>query len=667
MGDLVASDEPRRLADFLREHRDEILALWESEVRKVRAARTLERPVLLDHLPEFLEDLAAYVGDLRTGQSVSPPDENPRIHALERLEVGYDLAEVVAEYAILRQCITELASRTHAPALRSAELPRLHEAIDQAIASSVVRYTEARERTLRALDRISTAALVHHDVESLLPRILDAFLGTTASVDTVALTLREDGVMRVRAAFGFPEPGPVGQETRQDGIVGRVERQGAPVFVRDCAADPALSASPVCAPGTLVLYGVPLTMGADSLGVAVMGSRSTHEFSQEDQFLFRTMVNRVAALIAQARLDAEVARRVAELEAVLESIPEAIYVGDASGIKRANRAALEMLGYRDVAALNPDIGVLVEELQTRYINGTPMPLEEQVYVKALRGERTARDVLVRHRGTGEDVVVRSSAAPIRLGDRIVGAVAVNTDISMRMQEEAELRAALEFRDRMLGVLSHDLRNPLGVVLTSAGLLERQLSGTDNAKPREAVRRIIKNAHTIERMVRDLLDYTRTRQGRGLPMVVRDVDLLQLCQQVIDGLQVLHPGRALQASGEGSLIVPLDPDRAAQVVANLMTNAILYSPADSTVELALRDGGDSVVLEVTNHGAPIPAEVLPRLFEAFQRGVSDDRRSKGLGLGLYIAQQIVEAHGGSISARSDETTTVFTVRWPRARP
>jgi PAS domain S-box-containing protein len=666
MGDLVASDEPRRLADFLREHRDEILALWESEVRKVHAARTLERPVLLDHLPEFLEDLAAYVGDLRTGQSVSPPDENPRIHALERLEVGYDLAEVVAEYAILRRCITELASRTHAPALRSAELPRLHEAIDHAIASSVVRYTEARERTLRALDRISTAALVHHDVESLLPRILDAFLGTTASVDTVALTLREDGVMRVRAAFGFPEPGPVGQETPQDGIVGRVERQGAPVFVRDCAADPAVSASPVCAPGTLVLYGVPLAMGADSLGVAVMGSRSTHEFSQEDQFLFRTMVNRVAALVAQGRLDAEVARRVAELEAVLESIPEAIYVGDASGIKRANRAALEMLGYRDVAALNRDIGVLVEELQTRYIDGTPMPLEEQVYVKALRGERAAREVLIRHRGTGEDVVVRSSAAPIRLGDRIVGAVAVNTDISMRMQEEAELRAALEFRDRMLGVLSHDLRNPLGVVLTSAGLLERQLSGTDNAKPREAVRRIIKNAHTIERMVRDLLDYTRTGQGRGLPMVVRDVDLLHLCQQVIDGLQVLHPGRALQASGEGSLIVPLDPDRAAQVVANLMTNAILYSPADSTVELSLRDGGDSVILEVTNHGAPIPAEVLPSLFEAFQRGVSDDRRSTGLGLGLYIAQQIVEAHGGSISVRSDEAATVFTVRWPRAR-
>src|SRR5213076_465728 len=115
----------------------------------------------------------------------------------------------------------------------------------------------------------------------------------------------------------------------------------------------------------LALYGVPLTMGADVLGVAVMGSRSTHEFSQEDQFLFRTMVNRVAALIAQARLDAELQTRVAELEAVLESIPEAIYVGDATGIKRANRAALEMLGYRAVAELDRDIGELAAEIQTR--------------------------------------------------------------------------------------------------------------------------------------------------------------------------------------------------------------------------------------------------------------------------------------------------------------
>jgi len=153
MADLLASDEPRRLADFLRENKEEILAHWESQVRKVRAAQTLDRPVLLDHLSEFIEDLAAYVDEVRTGHEVEPPEDAPQIHALERLEVGYELSEVVAEYSILRRCITELATRRHTPALRSAELPRLHEAIDQAISTSVVRYAEARERTLRALDR----------------------------------------------------------------------------------------------------------------------------------------------------------------------------------------------------------------------------------------------------------------------------------------------------------------------------------------------------------------------------------------------------------------------------------------------------------------------------------------------------------------------------------
>jgi PAS domain S-box-containing protein len=663
MGDLGTGEEPRRLADFLRQHRDEILAHWEAEVRKIRAAQTLDRPALLDHLPEFIEDLAEYVGALRTGHDPAPPEQQPHIHALERLELGYDLAEVVAEYAVLRRCITELASERHTPALRSAELPRLHEAIDMAIASSVVRYAESRERTLRALDRISSAALVHHDVESLLPRILDAFLGTTASVDTVALALREDGSICVRAAVGFPEPSPLGREAPADGFVARIEKERTPLLIRDASSEPALSSAAVCAPGTLALYGVPLMMGASCIGVAAMGSRSSREFSQDDQVLFRTMVNRVAVLIAQARLDQEVARRAAELEAVLESIPEAIYVGDGSGIKRANRAALEMLGYASVNELNKHIATLVEEIDTRYTDGTPMPVEEQVYVRALKGEKASRDVLVRHRGTGEDVVVHSSAAPIRIGDRVLGAVAVNTDITARMAEEAELRAALQFRDRMLGVLSHDVRNPLAVIVTSAALLERRLSGPGDESRRASVRRIADNASQVERMMRDLLDYTRARQGRGLPIDPRDSDLAALCRQIVDNLQVIHPARTLDLSATGDARAYIDPDRAAQVISNLLTNAIAYSAAETPVRITLLGSDDSVLLEVHNRGRPIPAEIMPRLFEPFERGASD---RAGLGLGLYIAHQIVEAHGGTISVRSDAATgTAFAIRWPRA--
>src|ERR1700748_2554210 len=117
----AAQQEPRRLADFLRERAQEILAHWEKEVMKVRSARKLSRPLLLDPLPDFIADLAVYVDDLRHGKDDAPPDENPHIHALERLEVGYDLAEVVEEYAVLRRCITELAFSQNAPALRSGE------------------------------------------------------------------------------------------------------------------------------------------------------------------------------------------------------------------------------------------------------------------------------------------------------------------------------------------------------------------------------------------------------------------------------------------------------------------------------------------------------------------------------------------------------------------
>ena len=330
-------------------------------------------------------------------------------------------------------------------------------------------------------------------------------------------------------------------------------------------------------------------------------------------------------------------------------------------------AALEMLGYRRLEDLNKDVATLIEQIPTRYLDGSPVPADELVYIKALQGERAVREVLVRHPATGEDVALRSSAAPVRLGDRVVGAVAVNIDITARLAEEAELRAALDFRDRILGVLSHDVRNPLGVVLTSAGLLERQLAAAGSDKQLTVVKRMIDNARAIERMVRDLVDYTRTRHGRGLPIFAVEADLLQLCQQVIDGMRVLHPDRALQLSSAGDTVTTVDPDRATQVIANLVGNAILYSPAGSPVRVTLRNEEDAVVLEVNNQGAPLPPETLPGIFEAFHRGAADGGgRNAGLGLGLYIASQIAEAHGGSIAVRSTaEEGTTFIVRWPRA--
>src|SRR6266446_852880 len=116
----ATEEEPRRLADFLRTHRETILSDWLTAVRSLAPARRLDRPMLIDHLPQYLDDLADFLDEVRAGHTAAEPVKAPVMHALERLEVGYNLSEVVEEYALLRQCIVELVHREGAPAMRSA-------------------------------------------------------------------------------------------------------------------------------------------------------------------------------------------------------------------------------------------------------------------------------------------------------------------------------------------------------------------------------------------------------------------------------------------------------------------------------------------------------------------------------------------------------------------
>src|SRR5438105_11088789 len=197
------ADEPRRLSDFLRAHRERILSDWVDAVRVLEPAKNLDQPVLLDHLPRFLDELADFLDDVRAGHPAEEPVNPPTMHALDRLEVGYDLTEVVEEYAILRRCIVELVHDEGAPAMRSAQLARLHTGIDRAIITSTDRYHQASERTLRALERISSTALTYGEAEAMLPELLKVLLETCASVDVASLLLLEGEVLRVHAAVGL--------------------------------------------------------------------------------------------------------------------------------------------------------------------------------------------------------------------------------------------------------------------------------------------------------------------------------------------------------------------------------------------------------------------------------------------------------------------------------
>lgn len=221
-----------------------------------------------------------------------------------------------------------------------------------------------------------------------------------------------------------------------------------------------------------------------------------------------------------------------------------------------------------------------------------------------------------------------------------------------------------FRDQFVGVISHDLRTPLGAVMAGAALLAVP---EDNPERRgRVVTRILTSAQRMERMIGDLLDLTRAKLGGSMPLDRRPMDMQQLCEDAITEIRTGHPEALIRFDASGDLRGTWDADRFAQVVSNLLGNAVQHGNG-TPITLTAEDQGDSVTLVIQNGGPPIPAHVLPVLFEPLARG-SAESASHSIGLGLFIARAIVSAHGGRIDVRSSaDAGTTFSVELPKASP
>jgi PAS domain S-box-containing protein len=243
--------------------------------------------------------------------------------------------------------------------------------------------------------------------------------------------------------------------------------------------------------------------------------------------------------------------------------------------------------------------------------------------------------------------------------RMIGSM---MDITERKRTMERMQQEARFRERFIGILGHDLRNPLNAISLTARALRRR--GVSPAQ-QQLAQRIEASAARMGTMISDILDLTRARLSGGIPLHLKTTRLPEVCQQVLDELAVAHPGRTItfETQGEGEGL--WDPDRLAQVVSNLVGNALEHGSPEGTIHVRCLGEPDRQVLEVSNPGAPIPSHLVATLFDPFRQVSRRNGRRNGLGLGLFIVRELVEAHGGQVAVRSSETEgTTFTVSLPR---
>ncbi len=602
-----------QLADVVERHRDEIVARWSARAAAVLGER-LGGHELRDGVPDLLDAIAR---QLRRGDAVGGGAEPlARHHARQRRAVRVDLARMLREYGLLRDAILEVAEeRGAAPA--TAELRALGALLDASIAAAGEEYVRARDAA-------------HADLEARLARVAD---------HAPAGVFLKDGKGRyvfanrwIASLLGIPRERFVGR-TAADLFPPDVAAASQEREQRAAASDEVLSEEVVpTAHGDRVLATVrfPFRLSEDEVGTFAMAVDVTDRKRAED-----------ALHAGQARA-----------RAILRNIRDSIVVlqvvrGGEGEIREwryveANEGALEILGRGRAETVGRTLGDILPDRAP-----------------------TLRPLLARVLETGEahryeaSYEGRTSVVTVfRIDASTVGSAAL--DITDRKQAEDAIRAANERlveadrrKDEFLGMLSHELRNPLTPIRNSVHILQRADPGSEQARRAREV--IARQSDHLTRLIDDLLDVTRIGSGK-IALRRSDVDVAEVVRRTAEDHRSLFADRgvALEVQvPDRPLRTTADPTRLAQIVGNLLQNAAKFTPASGRVSVVTRAGDGRVEVAVRDTGVGVDAAIRERIFEAFVQGDRTLARSGGgLGLGLALVKGLAELHGGGVAVESD---------------
>lgn len=516
-----------------------------------------------------------------------------------------------------------------------------------------------RARHWDYLLKIGQALTAQLDLDTVLQMVLKAAVSMLDGQGGLIALRQPEGGFRIRAVYGLPARLHGYFRTLLADIPERADRAHFLIpnlaqKLRQVALETALPLRQVVA--------LPMFIGRDLIGVLYVFRVHGGVFTPEERQILTTFADQAAIAVHNAQLYRQLATEKRRLDAILQYSADGVMVLDpGQRITVFNRALSELTRWPAAEALGRHHDEVIQWYRLETEMDLPKAIAGGWPLAADGGPRTPLYVEgdLRQRGGGRVSVGITYAPLMDREGRLVNIIANARDIS-------RFREADRLKNTFVSIVSHELKTPVTIIRGYAEALLRPDAQWNEETLREGLSAIVEESEHLNRLIDDLLDASRLQAG-ALPLQIEEVALDELAERVVRRFQAQTDRHSLATRFPPDFpVVPGDPHRLEQVLSNLVSNAIKYSPDGGRIRVRGQVRPDEVVITVTDEGIGIPAAQQAYIFEPFYRvDDSASRTTEGVGLGLYLAKAIVEAHGGRIWVESEPGKgSAFSFALPR---